>query len=153
MWDSIFNAANMLAIISWIILILLPRKPLALSAVLYLGVGVLCATYLVAMVSVISGLADPVGPADAAGNFTSIEGVRAIFGSDGGVTIGWVHYLAFDLFVGLWIAKDADAKGFGRVLQAPVLLLTFMLGPIGLFIWLVLRERAARQAGRNPVNP
>lgn len=151
MWSTIFSTANILAIMAWAVLILLPRKPLALSAVLYLGVGILCATYLVALVSVVSGLADPVGPPDAAGNFSSIEGVRAIFSSDGGVTIGWVHYLAFDLFVGLWIAKDADSKGFGRILQAPILLATFMVGPVGLFLWLILRERSARRAsGRVP---
>lgn len=151
MWSMIFSTANILAIMAWAILILLPRKPLALSAVLYLGVGILSATYLVALVSVVSGLADPVGPADAAGNFSTIEGVRAIFSSDGGVTIGWVHYLAFDLFVGLWIAKDADAKGFGRILQAPVLLATFLAGPVGLFVWLILRERSARRAAGRSV--
>ena len=58
--------------------------------------------------------------------------------------LGWTHYLAFDLFTGLWIARDADNKAFGRLVQAPVLVLTFLAGPLGLLIWLVLRERRAR---------
>ena len=62
--------------------------------------------------------------------------------------VGWVHYLAFDLFVGLWIARDADAKGFSRLLQAPILFATFMAGPLGLLLWLAIRERRARQSGR-----
>ena len=64
------------------------------------------------------------------------------------MVIGWTHYLAFDLFTGLWIARDADAKQFSRVLQAPFLLATFIAGPVGLLSWLVARERAARRVGR-----
>ncbi|MGB7370825.1 abscisic acid-deficient protein Aba4 family protein, partial [Erythrobacter sp.] len=58
------------------------------------------------------------------------------------------HYLAFDLFVGLWIARDADAKHASRWLQAPILLATFLAGPLGLLVWLVVREPAARRSGR-----
>ena len=148
MWDAIFSTANMLAMICWVGLILLPRWPTLLAVILYLGVGLLCLTYTILLPSIMGGWIDPVGPADAAVNFTTIEGVRSIFLSDGGVTVGWTHYLAFDLFVGLWIAKDADAKQFSRVLQAPILFATFMAGPIGLFLWLVVRERRARLAGR-----
>ena len=69
--------------------------------------------------------------------------------SDGGIVIGWTHYLAFDLFVGQWIANDADNKGFARWVQAPVLLATFFAGPIGLFVWLLVRERRARKVARH----
>ena len=68
--------------------------------------------------------------------------------SDGGVTVGWIHYLALDLFAGLWIAKDADQKEFSRLVQAPVLLLTFVAGPAGLLLWLAVREGRARRAAR-----
>ncbi|WP_209347147.1 ABA4-like family protein [Pontixanthobacter sp. CEM42] len=154
MWDFVFKSANFLAMLAWFVLILLPRKPITLSAVMYLGVALLCLVYSVSMISIIGGFVDPVGPDDAQGGFTSIEGVRALFASDGGLTVGWVHYLAFDLFVGLWIARDADAKYFSRVLQAPILLLTFMLGPIGLLLWLIIREGRARTFGwkRNRIN-
>ena len=74
--------------------------------------------------------------------------MRAIFASDGGVTVGWTHYLAFDLFVGLWIARDADAKHFSRLVQAPFLFATLMAGPLGLLLWLAIRERRARAKGR-----
>jgi len=146
-WDAIFGGANILAMICWAGLIFLPRWPALLSALMYLGVALLCFVYLVAIVSVLGGLVDPVG-GDGQTSFSSIEGVRAIFASDGGVTIGWVHYLAFDLFVGLWIARDADAKDFSRILQAPILFATFMAGPVGLFLWLVIREGKARAQGR-----
>lgn len=147
MWDSVFGIANLLAMVMWAALILLPRWPALLAAVLYAGVGLLCLAYSVGIVGILTGAFDPVGPGGSA-NFTTIEGVRAIFASDGGVTIGWIHYLAFDLFAGLWIARDADAKDFSRIIQAPILLATFMAGPLGLFLWLVLREKRARAQGR-----
>ena len=147
MWSIAFSAANILALVMWAALILLPRWPALLAAALYLGVGLLCAAYSLGLIGIVSGLLDPVG-GSASMDFGSIEGVRRIFASDGGVTVGWIHYLAFDLFVGIWIARDADAKGFSRLVQAPILLATFMAGPLGLFIWLVVRERRAREGGR-----
>ena len=151
MWDTIFNLANLLALVMWSILIALPRKPFLMAAVLYCGIGLLCLTYVALLVGLVSGLLDPVREAGAgAADFTdfSLAGIADLFRSRGGVAIGWVHYLAFDLFVGLWIARDADAKGFSRWVQAPILFATFMAGPLGLFVWLIVRERRARASGR-----
>ena len=145
-WAFVFNAVNLLALIAWVALILLPRWPALLSAVLYLGVGLLCLIYATGLIGLLTGLIPNAGGGGA--DFTTIAGVRSIFGSDAGVTIGWTHYLAFDLFVGLWIARDGDAKNISRLLQAPVLLATFMAGPLGLLVWLALREPVARRQGR-----
>ena len=145
-WNSAFGAVNLLAMIAWGALILLPRWPALLSAILYLGVGLLCLLYAGGLLGVLSGLITGGSQGDA--DFTSIAGVRAIFSSDVGVVIGWTHYLAFDLFVGLWIARDADAKSISRLIQAPILLATLMAGPLGLFVWLIVREPAARKSGR-----
>lgn len=147
-WEALFGIVNLLALVAWFALILLPRWPALLAACLYAGVGLLCLVYVVGLVGIVSGGFDPVGPDQPTASFSTIEGVRAIFASDGGVTLGWTHYLAFDLFVGLWIARDADAKRFSRLLQAPILLATFIAGPLGLLLWLVVRERRARAGGR-----
>ena len=64
----------------------------------------------------------------------------AMFRSEGAIVVGWTHYLALDLFAGLWIARDADRRGAGRLVQGPFLLATFMAGPAGLFSWLVVRR-------------
>ena len=148
MWTTAFGIANLLALLMWAALILLPRWPALLAAVLYLGVGLLCLAYALGLAGILTATLDPVGGNGPGLDFGSIEGVRSIFASDGGVTVGWIHYLAFDLFVGLWIARDADAKGFSRLVQAPILLATFMAGPFGLLLWLALRERRARAGGR-----
>ena len=144
--DTVFGAVNLLALAGWIALIALPRWPALLSAVLYLGVGLLCLTYATGLIGVVSGLIP--NPQGGGANFSTIAGVRSIFASDAGVTIGWTHYLAFDLFVGLWIARDGDAKSISRWAQAPVLFATLMAGPLGLLVWLGLREPVARRQGR-----
>jgi len=148
-WALVFNAANLLAMTGWVALILLPRWPALLSGVLYLGIGVLCLVYATGLIGLLSGVLDPGGGSGGGGaDFSTIAGVRAIFGTDAGVAIGWTHYLAFDLFVGLWIARDGDAKRVSRFIQAPVLLAAFIAGPLGLGVWLLLREPAARKQGR-----
>ena len=149
MWAALFTVTNVLAIIGWLLLAAGPRQPLVHSAILYLGVALLCLTYAVIFTLVLSGAVDPVRvPGAGPMGFSSIAGVRGFFASDGGVVIGWTHYLAFDLFTGLWIARDADHKQFGRLIQLPFLFATFMAGPVGLLAWLVVRERRARSKAR-----
>jgi hypothetical protein len=149
MWAALFALTNGLAILGWLLLAAGPRQPLVHSAILYLGVALLCLIYAVTFSLFLSGAVDPIRVAGAEPmGFTSIAGVRGMFASDGGVVIGWTHYLAFDLFTGLWIARDADNKQFGRLIQLPFLLATFIAGPIGLLAWLIVRERRARAKAR-----
>ncbi len=145
-WDSAFAVTNAIAIIGWLILWFAPRTPLLLSAVMYLGVALLCLIYLIAFAGFAAGAFAPGGPGGAGAGFSyDLPGIRDLFATDAGVVIGWTHYLAFDLFAGLWIARDADAKGVGRLIQTPILVLTLLAGPVGLLIWLVVRERRTRQ--------
>jgi hypothetical protein len=149
MWNALFGFVYIWATLAWVLLLFGPRKPLTHSAIMYLGAGLLCFIYLVLFATVMGGLLDPhQAPGSEEPSFTSIEGIRGFFGSDGGVVIGWTHYLAFDLFTGMWISRDADAKNFSRLFQLPFLLLTFLVGPIGLFFWLIVRERKARAAAK-----
>jgi len=139
-WGGLFTFVHVVALAGWARLFLAPRGPRVAAYVLYLCVGLLCLTYTVMFASQIGSIAR--------GDFMSIDGIRALFASDGGIVIGWTHYLAFDLFIGQWIAKDADHKGFSRALQIPILLLTLLAGPVGLFAWLIIRERRARASAR-----
>ena len=153
MWGTLFSLTNVIALIGWALLVAAPRKPLVHSVILYLCTALLCLIYAALFALVLSGAVDPhqvPGAVAGAGaiSFTTIPGVRGFFASDGGVVIGWTHYLAFDLFTGLWIARDGDNKGFSRITQAPFLLVTLLAGPVGLLAWLVVRERRARATGR-----
>ena len=150
MWQALFSLTNVVAVAAWLMLLLAPRRPAPLALVLYLGVGLLCLAYVAMFVALFGGLADPVldagAPAPSLMDY-SVAGLKGFFRSDGGLVLGWTHYLALDLFTGLWIARDGDAKGFSRLAQAPVLVATFLAGPLGLLIWLAIRERRARGPG------
>ena len=152
-WPALFGLTNLVAVLGWLALLLLPRRPAVHSLVLFACVGLLCLAYAAMVGALVLGGVDP-GRVALAGTPEladySIPGLRALFMSDAGLVIGWTHYLAFDLFVGLWIARDADAKEVSRWVQLPVLLLTFLAGPLGLLLWLLLREGRARRAARLP---
>lgn len=135
-WSALFQLVNTVALLLWLVLILAPRRARLIGVLRVAGAGGLSLFYVALVATALTiGFGEPRG---AAPDFSTIAGIRAIFASDGGVVTGWTHYLALDLFVGLWIAEDADARRIGRVVQAPVLLLTFLAGPAGLFLHLLL---------------
>ena len=131
-WLKFVNFAVMPA---WVLLIFAPRwewtQKLVHSMLYPLILG---GVYLVGMILAYAGHG-----ADG-GSFTSIEGIRTLFSADVGILIGWTHYLVFDLFIGAWESRDAQRRGFSHWLLIPCLLLTYILGPIGLLLYLVLRK-------------
>src|SRR5258708_6333081 len=79
----------------------------------------------------------------------TMGGVATLLGSPAGAAIAWVHFLAFDLFVGRWIYLDSQERRLSPLLTAPILFLTLMLGPFGFLIYFVLRAVAtSREAGK-----
>ncbi|SMD09173.1 abscisic acid-deficient protein Aba4 family protein [Rhizobium sp. RU36D] len=139
-FDALFSAASSAAMAGWVALLLLPRWPWLMDLLRFGVIGGLALLYAVLIFVFFFRIED--------GGFNSIAEVRALFLSDGGLVAGWVHYLAFDLFVGLWIAAEADRRGWSRILQAPLLIGTFMFGPIGLLIFYVTRVTDAALAPR-----
>lgn len=87
--------------------------------------------------------------ADAQGGFDSLDNVLSLFKDPGATLAGWIHFLSFDLFVGWCIAQHAIHTGKWRLLVIPCLLLTFMLGPVGLFLY-GLMHLAQRISERYP---
>jgi len=73
------------------------------------------------------------------GGFSTLQGVMRLFDVPEGALAGWIHYLVFDLFVGAWEVRDAQRRAIGHLWVAPCLVLTLMLGPIGLVAYLALR--------------
>lgn len=138
-WDLLFAATNVVAVLSWLAVIILPLREKILTFVLWAGVALLCTAYVMMFVALMGGFVDPGRDGPAPAFEYSLEGLEAAFASRGAIAIGWTHYLAFDLFVGLWIARDADGRGVGRIVQLPFLLATFLAGPAGLLWWLLLR--------------
>lgn len=129
--EQIFSVAGGAAMLGWIALIFAPRWPALLSVLVYGIVGALSALY--------AGLVFTFLFTVEGGGFGSLAEVERLFSNRGALLAGWVHYLAFDLFIGVWIARRADAIGLSRIAQAPILVATFMLGPLGLLLFFAAR--------------
>ncbi|MFI7547107.1 ABA4-like family protein [Actinoplanes sp. NPDC049599] len=71
----------------------------------------------------------------------TLDGVRELLGTADGAAAGWAHMIAFDLFVGRWSWLDSRDRGVPALVMAPVLLLTILLGPLGLLAYLLVRTR------------
>jgi hypothetical protein len=126
MWaDTAFRAANLAALLAWSALIVLPRGAVVRRWI----VGAVVAGICVAYATLVSVFLFPSG-----GSFFSFAGVQQLFSSPPVLLAGWLHYLAFDLFIGWWLAGRMDARGVSRLLQAPLLVTTFMFGPVGLLL-------------------
>lgn len=131
MLDQLFALGNMTAIAGWALLVLLPRWRGIAQAIAGIAIpGLLSLAYTVLIA---------VWWSRAEGGFGSIEEVRALFGSTPVLVAGWFHYLAFDLFVGAWISREAHREGISHAFVLPLLAFTFLFGPIGYLGYLGLR--------------
>jgi hypothetical protein len=77
--------------------------------------------------------------------FSSLNGVMELFTDKTAVTAGWIHYLAIDLLAGIWIKKNAQKHNIPHLIVIPCLLVTFMLAPIGLLLYLLVRSIKTKQ--------
>jgi hypothetical protein len=127
--DAMFSLANMLALPGWAILILAPRRWPVLNAVPALLIPLLLsALYTGLVLAHFSG---------AEGGYGTLADVRQLFASDPVLVAGWAHYLAFDMMIGALLASRMDRAGVQRLVQAPVLIATFMFGPVGMLLALL----------------
>ncbi len=135
--ENIFSIASSVALIGWIILIVLPFWRSSDKFI----IGVIITLFAI----VYTGLIFSSFHFSDIQKFNSLEGVEDLFHSKLLLTAGWVHYLAFDLMTGLFIRNNALKYGISHWLVIPCLLLTFMLGPIGLLLFLLIRFIISKQ--------
>lgn len=131
--ESVFSVCNTTALLGWVILVAGFRKPWAVTAARGLAV-VFAAVY-----AVVLGLHF----GEAEGGFGTLAQVMALFTNKWVTLGGWVHYLAFDLFVGAWIVEQGQKQGLALWRVLPALPLTFLFGPAGLLLFTALRGRRA----------
>lgn len=84
--------------------------------------------------------------------FNSLRQVQILFSSPYAVVAGWIHYLAFDLFIGAWEARDGLRLGLSRWLLLPCQLLTFLFGPAGLALYLLIKFVLRKETGATLTN-
>lgn len=131
--ETVFSFVNMLVLPGWALLILLPRWKYTLGLISSGLIPLILAITYVSLFAMRASLM-PEG-----GGFGSLDALMILFTDPYLVTVGWIHYLAFDLFVGCWEVNDARKQGISHWLVIPCLLLTFLLGPTGLAVYFLIR--------------
>jgi hypothetical protein len=138
--ELLFRAANLFALVGWAVLIagvLMQRDWLRDRLPGLYWPVVLSLAYVIAVAVGLS--------TNASGGFSSLPAVRQLFASDWALLGGWVHYLAFDLFVGTWIARETAHTDMSRFWLVPILPLTFLFGPAGFLLFQIVRIASQRR--------
>ena len=135
--DTIFAICNTIAMIGWIVLIAIPWWTNSDQFI----IGIIIVLFGIVYAYLLFSAFDP---ADLS-KFGSLQGVMELFRDPVMVAAGWIHYLAFDLLAGLFIRKNAWKHGISHWLVIPCLLLTFLLGPLGLLLYLAIRTIAVKR--------
>lgn len=133
-WETGYSVINFLVMPAWVLLIFLPRAKVTRAAVhSMLWPVIMGAIYAALLVAAMGfGLSHP----DAGFSFS---GVQALFDHPNGILVGWSHYLVFDLFVGAWIARDAQRHSIAHWQTIPCILGSYLFGPVGLLLYAILR--------------
>ncbi len=136
---DVFSLANLIVLPMWLLMIVLPRWKATRFLMDYklvpLILSLVYAAYIVIAMRIGGGM-----------DFGSLSSVMALFTEENAVLAGWVHYLAFDLLVGMWMIKQNENLGLHRLLMAPCLLATFMLGPVGFLLFMLMRSIKMKKA-------
>jgi hypothetical protein len=140
--SRVFDAANLGAGLAWLFLLGPARWMPRTLAVVRLAVPALFAV----AYTVVLAAAWPWQ-----GGFGSLAELSRLFENDWVLLAGWIHYLAFDFFVGGWILANANELGLRHWLVVLVLAFTFMFGPVGYLAFFGIRS--ASQRGRSEILP
>ena len=81
--------------------------------------------------------------------YLGIENLYTIFSDENFLLIFWLHFLSISLFVGAWIARDSVRYSIPKFLTALSLIITYFTGPLGIFLYWVIRIFFARKISLN----
>ena len=136
--DSVFQTCSTIAMVGWIVLLIISPFWSGFDKFL---IGIVITLFALVYTWLIFLVFNP-GDFE---KFGSLNGVMDLFTNRTAVTAGWVHYLAFDLLTGIWVKKNAQKYNIHHLILVPCLLFTFMLGPIGLLLYLLVRLIKTKQ--------
>ena len=133
---DLFSYANLAVMPGWLLLIFLPRWRWTRIVAAYALPAAFGVVYLLIMLQEF----DLDG-----GGFGSLAQVSQLFSNPWLLLAGWIHYLAFDLFVGAWEVRDASRLNIPHLYVIPCLVLTFLVGPVGLLLYFIVRISIVRK--------
>ena len=71
--------------------------------------------------------------------YLGLSNVSELFRNDYYLLMFWTHFVAINLFIGGWILKDAQKLYINKILLAFPLIITYLIGPIGIFLYWIIR--------------
>ena len=135
---TVFSYANLLVLPMWLLLVVLPKWKVTRFLTDYKLIPIVLSVIYVIYISMTfqteGGL-----------DFGSLESVMALFTKENAVLAGWVHYLAFDLLIGMWMVQKNRELGMHQLLMVPCLFFTFMAGPLGFLLFTLLSSIKSKQ--------
>jgi hypothetical protein len=145
--ETIFKIGNLIILPFWALMIFLPgwrvTKRIIGSPLISAAPAALYAALVIPrFVEIWRAVSNP-----------ELSGIAALLGGPVGATVAWLHFLAFDLFVGRWIYLDGRERGISSWVMAPALFLTLMLGPCGFLLYLIARSAKGDQRRSGNVIP
>jgi len=129
---EIFSIVNIIAMPMWLLMILIPKWKVTRFLIDYKIIPILLALVYAVYIFLAIGIGGGM-------DFGSLASVMALFTEENAVLAGWVHYLAFDLLVGMWMLDKNKELKIHQLLMAPILFGTFMLGPIGFLAFMLVK--------------
>ena len=132
--ELLFTIANTAIIVAWLPLLLAPKWSFTKLMLVFPYVPfTLSFFYLFCLLSD-GGLAEA--------DFSSLAGILELYrnATPEAAAAGWMHYLAFDYWVGCWMLRDAQKKAVPHLLIVVPLLCTFMLGPVGIMLYVLFTQ-------------
>ena len=79
--------------------------------------------------------------------YIDIDNLYTIFATESFLLIFWLHFIAINLFLGSWIARDGTKYNLPRVIVGITLVLVYFIGPIGLVLYWMIRIFYAKKLG------
>tara|TARA_B100002019_G_C21142516_1_gene534007 strand:- start:166 stop:639 length:474 start_codon:yes stop_codon:yes gene_type:complete len=71
--------------------------------------------------------------------YLGINYLSELFKKDSFIVLFWIHFVSINLFTGGWILKDSQKFSMNKIIISLPLIITYLIGPIGVFIYWVIR--------------
>ena len=71
--------------------------------------------------------------------YLSISNLSNLFSNNLFLILFWIHFVSINLFVGGWMVRDSQKLYINKILVAFPLIITYLIGPLGVFIYWLIR--------------
>ena len=71
--------------------------------------------------------------------YLGIDDISNLFSNKTFLLMFWIHFISINLFAGGWIVKDAQKFAINKVIMFFPLIITYLIGPLGLFFYWLIR--------------